>query len=107
MISPSTLLFVLLLMSALAYYLGLRRSVAVAGGPNKVQRLHSRPPYYGMLTALWCGLPALIVFSGWQILETDIITQTVIGALPAELKEAPADRINLIIGIGFFDIVED
>ncbi|MGD9009872.1 MAG: phosphate ABC transporter permease subunit PstC [Desulfobacteraceae bacterium] len=97
MISPSTLLFVLLLMSALAYYLGLRRSVAVAGGPNKVQRLHSRPPYYGMLTALWCGLPALIVFSGWQILETDIITQTVLGALPAELKDAPADRINLII----------
>ena len=76
MISPSALLFVLLLLSATAYYFGLRRSVAVAGGPDQVHRLHSRPPYYGMLTALWCGLPALIVFSGWQILETDIITHT-------------------------------
>jgi phosphate transport system permease protein len=84
-------------MSAAAYYIGLRRSVAVAGGPGKVQSLHSRPPYYGLLTALWCGLPALIVFSGWQIFETDIITHTVIGALPEQLKEASADRINLIV----------
>jgi phosphate transport system permease protein len=97
MTSPSTLLFFLLLLSATAYYFGLRRSVAVAGGPDQVHRLHSRPPYYGMLTALWCGLPALMVFSGWQILETDIITHTVVNALPEELKDAPADRINLII----------
>lgn len=41
----------LLLLSALAYYTGLRRSMAIAGGPDKIQRLHSHPPYYGMLTA--------------------------------------------------------
>jgi phosphate transport system permease protein len=97
MIPPSTLLFILLLLSAVAYYMGLRRSIAVAGGTDQVHKLHSRPPYYGMLTALWCGLPALIVFAGWQVLESGIITRMVIGALPDELKTLPADRINLIV----------
>lgn len=95
--SPSTLLFTLLLLSATAYYLGLRRSVAVAGGRNQVRRLHSRPAYYGTLTALWCGLPAFIIFAVWQIFESNIITHLVVAKLPPDIKALPPDRINLII----------
>ncbi|MGD9367678.1 MAG: phosphate ABC transporter permease subunit PstC [Desulfobacteraceae bacterium] len=97
MLTPTTLLFILLLLSATAYYLGLRRSVAIAGGPHRVHKLHSRPAYYGMLTALWCGIPAFIIFFCWQAFEGNIITHLVVGGLPPELKSLPADRINLII----------
>jgi phosphate transport system permease protein len=97
MITPTTLLFILLLLSTTAYYIGLRRSVAVVGGIAKIQNLHSRPAYYGMLTALWCGLPALIIFGCWQAFEGNIITQIVVANLPSELKSLPADRINLIV----------
>jgi phosphate transport system permease protein len=75
----------------------MRRSVAVAGGQSKTQELYSRPPYYGMLTALWCGLPALIIFFCWQVFEGNVITQLVVSGLPAELKSLPADRINLLV----------
>jgi phosphate transport system permease protein len=97
MITPGMLLFVLLLLSATAYYLGRRRSVAVAGGMSKIHQLHSRPTYYGMLTALWCGLPALIIFSCWQAFEGNIITHIVVTGLPPELASLPADRINLMV----------
>ncbi len=97
MITPGTLLFLLLLLSLTAYYMGLRRSVAVAGGRNRTHRLHSRPTYYGMLTALWCGLPALIIFACWQAFEGDIITRIVVSGLPGDLRSLPADRINLIL----------
>jgi phosphate transport system permease protein len=97
MITPGTLLFLLLLLSFTAYYMGLRRSVAVAGGRSGTHRLHSRPTYYGMLTALWCGLPALIIYSGWRIFESNIITRIVISGLPPDLRSLPPDRINLIV----------
>ena len=97
MISPSTLLFMVLLLSVTAYYLGLRRSVTVAGGRQDISRLHSRPGYYGMLTALWCGLPALILLAGWQAFENNIITHLVVADLPPELKSLPADRLTLIV----------
>ncbi len=97
MITPGTLLFFLLLLSTAAYYLGFRRSVAVAGGLDKIHQLHSRPAYYGLLTALWCGLPALIIFGCWQAFEGNLITQLVVSGLPPEIKSLPADRINLVV----------
>ncbi|MGD8833419.1 MAG: phosphate ABC transporter permease subunit PstC [Desulfobacteraceae bacterium] len=97
MITPSTLLFLLLLLCLTAYYLGLRRSVAVAGGRTKIHQLHSRPAYYGMLTALWCAIPAFTIFFCWQAFEGNIITSWVVSGLPQELKSLPADRINLIV----------
>jgi phosphate transport system permease protein len=97
MISSSTLLLILLLLSLTGYYLGLRRSVVVAGGRGNISQLHSRPAYYGLLTALWCGLPALILFAAWQAFEGNIITHLVVANLPPELKSLPSDRITLIV----------
>ncbi len=97
MITPSTLLFFLLLFFLAAYFLGMRRAVAVAGGREKIHQLHSRPAYYGMLTALWCGLPALVIFGCWQAFEGHMITQLVVTGLPEELSQLPADHINLLI----------
>ena len=58
--TPSMLLVVLLTLSAVAYFLGRRRAFAVAGAPEAIKHLHSRPTYYGALTALWCGIPAVL-----------------------------------------------
>jgi phosphate transport system permease protein len=95
MMTPGTLLFFLSLLSLTAYYLGLRRSVAIAGGRHKIHQLHSRPAYYGILTALWCGIPALIVFACWQTFENNIITHLVVSGLPPELQSLPQARVNL------------
>jgi len=59
--------------------------------------MHSRPAYYGLLTAMWCGLPALLVFGAWSLFESGIITQLVIAGLPDGVRDLPADRLNLVV----------
>ena len=80
----SVLLLVLLGLSTMAYVVGTRRAVTVAGGPRQVRTLHSRPTYYGVLTAIWCGLPAVLVLGLWLAFEDAIITNLVVSSMPAE-----------------------
>ena len=95
--SPTALIFVLLALSSIAYYFGRRRAFAVAGGVANIRDLHSRPTYYGALTALWCGLPALIIFSFWLAFESNVITSLVVSGLPESIRSLPPDRLNLVV----------
>jgi phosphate transport system permease protein len=94
---PLTLLIVLLALSALAYYLGRRRAFTVGGDAANIKNLHSRPAYYGSLTALWCGIPALLLFGFWLAFESTIITKLVVADLPEEIQTLPAARLNLVV----------
>jgi len=95
--STFTLLAVLLLLSSVAYYLGRRRAFSVAGDSAGVRNLHSRPTYYGTLTALWCGIPALLVFAFWLAFEDSVITHLVVADLPDRIRSLPPDRLNLVV----------
>ena len=96
--SSSNLLLVLLMLTAGGYFLGRRRAFAVAGASGRGQQiLHSRPTYYGALAALWCALPALIVFAFWRFFASSVITQMVTAGLPPDLQTLPADRLGLVI----------
>jgi phosphate transport system permease protein len=60
--TPATLFIVLLALCASAYYIGLRRAFAVAGDASQIRNLHSCPTDYGALAAIWCGIPAFLMF---------------------------------------------
>lgn len=92
---PSILVLTLLILSALVYYLGRRRAFTVARGTTR--KLHSLPVYYGLYTAIWCGLPALLIMMIWLAFENALIAQLVIAGLPDELRNMGADRLNLVI----------
>jgi phosphate transport system permease protein len=95
--SPTTLLIILLALSSLGYYIGRRRAFAVAGDAASVKTLHSRPTYYGALTALWCGIPALLLFGFWLAFESNIITTLVVADLPEKIRSLPEARLNLVV----------
>ncbi|CAM3552205.1 phosphate ABC transporter permease subunit PstC [Halomonas sp. AOP12-C2-37] len=88
--SNIALIATLLVIMALAYHLGLTRSRAVAA-ENDV-RMHSRPGYYGVLVALWCGLPALVLFLLWSFLAPQLIEMLVTHQLPHELVASMSGR---------------
>lgn len=90
-------IILLLALSSAAYFIGHRRSFAVAAQVGGIKNLHSRPPYYGALTALWAGIPALLIFGFWLSFEDKIITKLVIAELPAETQNLPENRLNLIV----------
>ena len=91
----SFLLLTLILLSVGGYYLGRNRAFAVAGG--QIRHLHSLPSFYGSYTALWCGLPALIVFAVWATLQPSVIIDLVVAGMPPELRNLPPDQLNLVV----------
>jgi phosphate transport system permease protein len=93
----STLVLTVLVLTSFAYVLGLRRSVAVAKPHGGIKKLHSLPSYYGFFTALWCGLPALIILAIWLIFQETIITYLIVSSLPPEMQSLPDARLNLLV----------
>ncbi len=80
------LLLLLIVMVALAYYLGHQRSLALARPLGGIRHLHSLPFYYAMRAALWCALPALLILGAWLAFDDTIIRQTVMQGLPEALR---------------------
>ncbi len=97
MISPYMIFAAILLLTSGAYVIGRKRAFAVAGDRAGLMQMHSRPTYYGLLTAMWCGIPALVIFSAWSVFESGIITQLVIAGMPDSIRDLPPDRLNLIV----------
>jgi phosphate transport system permease protein len=93
----STIVIAILVLGALAYRLGRRRSLAVVGGPRGLPKLHSLPGYYGLLTALWCALPALAVLGAWHLLDERLIEAAVLSHLPGHVQALPADQQGLVL----------
>ena len=91
----TTLLFVLLLLAAGAYQVGMQRAVSVVQGD--VRRLHSLPGYHGLFTALWTFIPAFVLYAGWLTMETNLLLQAALGTLPDHLQNLRPDQLNLMI----------
>ena len=79
----------------LAYTLGLRRSLAVAGKRPRV--LHSLPEHHGLLLALWCGIPALVVVIVWTVIERPLMRLLLRAELPASLRDLTEGQHSLLM----------
>jgi phosphate transport system permease protein len=92
------LLLALLAVLALAYHLGRKRAVTVAGGPTRISTLHSLPGYYGFYTALWAGLPAILILAVWLGLQDEVVTSLVKSELPAAMTEGMSEgQLGLLV----------
>lgn len=88
------LVFLLLLFTVASFFIGRKRALAVSG--HNIQALNSLPSYYGYYTALWCGMPALLIFIFWYFLEPTIITNIVISGLPDQTALLSSQQLNLV-----------
>jgi phosphate transport system permease protein len=95
--TPAALLVALTLLSVAAFWIGKSRSLAIVGGTRGVRNLHSLPSHYGVMTALWCALPALLVIGLWFVFQDTIILRLITGQLPAGVQALPADELSLVI----------
>ncbi|NNF67131.1 MAG: phosphate ABC transporter permease subunit PstC, partial [Gammaproteobacteria bacterium] len=62
---------------------------------NKPQNLVSLPVHYGVMSALWCGLPALLLLVAWITLENNIVTSIAWSELPPRYAELDDDQRRL------------
>jgi phosphate transport system permease protein len=86
---------VIVALAIVGFVLG--RSKALAGVSGDASALHSLPGYYGHYTAIWCGVPALMILVIWSVFENTIITGLVQAGLPDDLATLPADQMSLLM----------
>ncbi len=95
--TPAALLLVLAVLSIGAFWIGRARSLALVGGNSGIRQLHSLPTHYGVMTAMWCAIPALAVIILWMIFQDAIILKLVTANLPAGVRDLPADELSLVL----------
>lgn len=93
----SYLLPCVLLLTVGAYFLGSRRAYTLADLSGGVKELHSLPTHYGMLTALSCIIPALLIFAGWTFFEDQIISSMVTSSLPDDVRQLSKSELTLVL----------
>ncbi|CAK8713773.1 Phosphate transport system permease protein [Candidatus Electrothrix aarhusensis] len=90
---------VLLILSSLAYWQGREKAFALSykAREGRSRRLHSRPAYYGLLTAFWCGIPGLLLYLFWLTASDWVLTGFVLRTLPADMRNLSGDQLNLLL----------
>jgi phosphate transport system permease protein len=95
--TPVALLIALALLSVGAFWIGKSRSLALVGGHRGVRNLHSLPGHYGLMTALWCALPALAIIGIWLMFQDAIIVRLVTEHLPAGVRDLSPNDLSLVL----------
>jgi len=86
----------IILLSAAAFLLGRARALAITR-QSGLRTLHSLPIHYGVLTAMACAIPALLLFAIWQMAESSIITSIIVKTLPDNVRQLGASQFTLIL----------
>lgn len=94
----SSLLFIVLLsLTLFSYWFGLKRSLKVAGGAEHRKDLTCLPEQFGLLTAMVCGLPALITLLIFNSAEQFVIEQLLTTTLPMNVQSLSSVDIGLYL----------
>ena len=93
--SNLSLIVVLLILMALGYQLGTRRSRNVATVNPNVP-MHSRHHHYGVMVGLWAVLPAFLILILWLWLSPSVINNMMLAQLPADVISLPAEELRVI-----------
>lgn len=93
---PLLLVSIVLLLSTLAFWQGKRRAFALSTQDLPV-KMHSRPGYYGMLTALWCAVPALLIVVVWQLAAEPLLTRLAMDGVRAAKGTLTPEQLGLLV----------
>lgn len=88
---------ILLGLISFGYVYGRKYAFAAGKKGQGFSSLHSLPAYHGMLIALWCGLPTLLILLIWQLIEPSIIFSMVISSLPEKFSALAPGPLGLVM----------
>ena len=63
------LISIILLLGFSSYFFGRKKAIVIQSS----QRLTALPKFYGYYLAIWCAVPALIIFALWSVFEPSIV----------------------------------
>ena len=95
--TTANLVFIVMLIALASYWLGIQRSIKVAGGKQQVKDLVSLPSQYGLLTAFWCGIPAILFLLLWSAIESSVIDSLLIDKVVLSADGQIQQNMGLIV----------
>lgn len=95
--SNAALLLMIAAMTVTGYVLGKSRAVSVVGGGRGLRNLHSLPRYHGLLIALWCLLPCILIVAVWAGAQDALLTALVRRALPVDQVPTGSAQFGLFM----------
>ncbi len=87
----------LLILVVAAFIVGRQRSLTHAKSLGGIRHLNSLPMYYGLLTALWCGIPALLLSAFWLLSSQAITTHWFVSTLPDAIRQLPVTDLDIFM----------
>jgi phosphate transport system permease protein len=91
--NASSLLFMIVGLSLISYFTARHKSLS----SSYDIRFKALPKHFGYITALWSGLPALILIILWAMLKPAYIHDQIIQTLPESLLNQSADSLELYV----------
>ena len=93
----STLILFLIASAIMAFWLGRQKAVSSVGGIGSVRNLHSLPSYYGFYSAIWVGIPGLILVLLWLSFGDVLVMNQALAVLPDALRNLPPAEMSLVV----------
>lgn len=88
---------IFVVVSAVAFFVGRYRAQQAYVQSHGQEKLHSLPSYHGFFMAFCVGLPALLLWSLWQVGESTVLTYIVRSGLPTHLQDLSANEFSLVM----------
>lgn len=95
--NSSFLFAVLVFLSLFSYWFGIKRSLKVAGGVDNKKSLDCLPEQFGLLTAMVCGIPALIALLVFNSAEQLVVEHILTSSLPAHIQTLSSIDLGLYL----------
>lgn len=87
----------LLIMIVAAYIAGQQRSLRLGLALGGIRHLDSLPFYYGMMAAISCGVPALLLALLWLLSADSVITALFVKTLPAAQQQLQGSDLAMLL----------
>lgn len=95
--SVGALFAILLVMAVLAYAVGQQRALRMGLSLGGIYKLNSLPFYYGMVAAISCGVPSLLLAGLWLLLRENINTAILMAQVPENWHTLSAGEQALLL----------
>lgn len=91
--NTSALIFIIIGLSLISFFTARQR----AATSSDDIRFKALPKHFGYMTAIWSGLPALILIIAWAAIKPGYMHNEIISTLPASVTNQAADTLDLYV----------
>ncbi len=93
--TTTNLVLLLLGLGLATFFYGRQKAYVVSKSHGGMRNMHSLPSQHGVMVAIWCALPALLLVLFWKLAEPAVISSMLNSVIPASVMDGGDKAIGL------------